>query len=170
MSVPTDARPVPGTLWPGEDIFTAVVRVPRSTGATAYGAKDAVGTQMAVAGAVRGPGRGAVLEAVTVIDNAAQKAALELYLFGAIPTEATDNSAYDPTDGDLLLSRGFVAIAATDYTSQLADNAIGTKLPGLPFSLIGDNTTLWLQLITSGTPTYEAGNTDLSLVLTFRRF
>lgn len=127
----------------------------------AYTAGDAVGAKRTIANAVRTPGTG-ILESVTILDRANQKAAMTLFIFDADPTAATitDNAAFVFSTDDLKVIAQ-VSIAASDYVTTNS-KALAQKT-GLGIALkAASGTTLYAALVTTGTPTYAA-TTDVQL-------
>jgi len=134
---------------------TTVKAVTPTVTAGAYVAKEAVGGRLEFANAVRVAAGSGTIHAVTIIDNASQSAELVLVLFNQAFTATNDNAAFDPSDADLLNCIGKIVVAATDYNA-FADNAVACKMGiGLPFEL-ASGTTLYGQLMCTGTPTYAA--------------
>jgi hypothetical protein len=127
----------------------------------AYSAGDAVGAKRTIANAVRTPGTG-VLESVTILDRANQKAAMTLFIFDADPTAATitDNAAFVFSTDDVKVIAQ-VNIAASDYVTTNS-KALAQKT-GLGVALkASSGTSLYAALVTTGTPTYAA-TTDVQL-------
>lgn len=133
----------------------------------AYTAGDAVGGKRTLTDALRTSNGSAILESITLLDRANQKAAMELIIFDSDPSAATitDNSAFVYSTDDLkVLAR--ITIAATDYVT-LNSKAIA-QLRGLGVTLKGanNNTNLYAALVTTGTPTYAA-TTDVQITFGF---
>lgn len=143
---------------------TAIKSQTPTVTAGAYHAKDAVGGLLTFANAARVAAGSGVIHAVTIIDNAAQSAELVLVLFDRTFTASADNAAFDPSDADLANCIGVIKITSTDYQA-LADNAVAcVKGIGLPYELPAAGTSLFGQLMCTGTPTYVAA-TDLTVKL-----
>lgn len=128
----------------------------------AYTAGDAVGAKRTLANAVRVSGGTGILDSVTLLDRANQKAAMELILFDSDPASATitDNAAFVYSTDDLkVLAR--ITIGPSDYVT-LNGKAIA-QLKGLSVALkIASGTSLFAALVTTGTPTFVA-TTDVQL-------
>jgi hypothetical protein len=132
--------------------------------AGAYSSGDAIGgllTFKNITTAGNGD-RGALVESVLIVDEAAQGADVDLVLFDRTFTATADNAAFDPTDADLLNCIGVVNIT-THYAFN--DNGISIERAfGLPIPSTTDGS-IYGQLVSRGTPTYAA-TTDVSAVVT----
>lgn len=130
----------------------------------AYTAGDAVGAKRTIAGALRTSNGSGILESITILDRANQKAAMELFIFDSNPAAATitDNAAFVFSTDDLKVL-AHVTIAATDYIT-VNSKAVAT-IKGLGITLKGADasTSLYAALVAVGTPTYAA-TTDLQLI------
>jgi hypothetical protein len=127
----------------------------------AYSAGDAVGAKRTIANAVRTQGTG-VLESVTILDRANQKAGMTLFIFDADPSAATitDNAAFVFSTDDVKVIAQ-VNIASSDYVTTNS-KAVAQKT-GLGVALkVASGTTLYAALVTTGTPTFAA-TTDVQL-------
>ncbi len=144
--------------------FTTVIAQTPTITAGAYHAKDAVGGLLTFANAGKGDAGTGIIQGVTIIDKSVQAAQLILVLFDQTFTATADNAAFAPSDADLANCIGTVTIAASDYVT-LSDNCVATKSNiGLPFKLPNGGTSLFGQLMCSGTPTY-ASTSDLTIKL-----
>lgn len=142
-----------------------VAVTPTISSSPAYTAKDAVGSLMTFANAVRASGGTGTLTSVQIVDknNTPQDAALDLVLFNATITGATDNAIFAPTDAEAATCIGIVPILASDYGDFSVNGIASRSGIGLDFVLAG--TSLFGQLVARGTPTYS-GTTDLVVTLT----
>lgn len=144
--------------------YTAGLKDTTAVSTSAYTAGDAVGGKRTITGALRTSNGSGILESITILDRANQKAAMELFIFDSDPTAATitDNAAFVFSTDDLKVL-AHVTIAATDYIT-INSKAIAT-IKGLGIALRGanSNTSLYAALVTTGTPTYVA-TTDLQLI------
>jgi hypothetical protein len=141
--------------------YTTVIKDTTVVTAAAYSAGNAVGAKRTIANAVRTPGTG-ILESVTILDRANQKAGMTLFIFDADPTNATitDKSAFVFSTDDLKVIAQ-VSFAASDYVTTNS-KAIAQKT-GLAIALkAASGTTLYAALVTTGTPTFAA-TTDVQL-------
>lgn len=120
----------------------------------AYTAGDAVGGKRTLSSALTSVGTG-ILESITILDRANQKAAMTLFIFDADPSAATitDNSAFVFSTDDLKVIAQ-INIAAADYVTTNS-KAIAQKT-GLGMTLKSAGTTLYAALVTTGTPTFAA--------------
>lgn len=129
----------------------------------AYSIGDAVGGKRTLTGALLKTNGTAILESVTILDRANQKAAMTLFIFDSNPAAATitDNSAFVFSTDDLKVIAQ-VSIGASDYVTTNS-KAIAQKT-GLGVALNGANGdgNLYAALVTTGTPTFAA-TTDVQL-------
>ncbi len=132
------------------------------TAASAYSAGNAVGAKRTFANALTAVGTG-VLESITLLDRANQSAAMTVIIFDADPSAATitDKSAFVYSTDDLKVL-GQINISASDYTT-LNSKAVAT-IRGIGLSLKSAGTSIYVALVTSGTPTFAA-TTDVQLIL-----
>ena len=129
--------------------------------AGAYSANEAVGGLITFTNVATTDSRGSgVIQSITIIDDAAQNAELELHLFDRTFTATTDNAAFDPTDADLENYIGYILVTTADYAGFVDNSAAHVSNVGLAFNLAG--TSLFGQLVTRGTPTYAATD-DLTI-------
>lgn len=142
---------------------------------SAYAAGDQVGPAstklLDVVSAPQGVTR---LVAVKIIDKGKQKAAIDVFLFNSLPTNATaDNAALDIADSEM--GAKFICILSVadgDY-KELANSAVACVVPAEPIPMRAaqnaaspDGRSLWFTLCTRGTPTYTS-TSDLILVFEF---
>ena len=133
----------------------------------AYGAGDLVGGKLTLTDIL--PAGGApvsMLVSAVVVDQANQKAALDLVFWKSDPsgTTFTDQAALDVADADNKKIAGVVSVLATDYVS-FADNAIATVKTSLPLFSSNGSRTLYMAVVSRGTPTYATA-TDMQITLT----
>jgi DNA-binding phage protein len=143
--------------------FTASIKDTTAVSTSpAYTAGDAVGGLRTLANAVLTAGTG-VLESITVLDRANQKAALEILIFDANPTAATitDNAAFVYSTDDLkVLAR--ISVGTADYIT-LNSKAVAL-IRGIGAVLkAASGTSLYAAVVTTGTPTFAA-TTDVQII------
>jgi hypothetical protein len=130
----------------------------------AYTSGDAVGAKRTITGALRTSNGSGVLESIQILDRANQKAAFDIYIFDANPTNATitDNAAFVFSTDDLKVI-AHISVAAADYVTTNS-KAVATK-GGLGVALKGadSSTSLYAAIVTTSTPTYAA-TTDLQVI------
>jgi len=134
-----------------------------TTTSTQYSANDVVGGELTLSGAVRANGGAAILQSLLVIDRANQKAPLTILIFDADPAGTyTDNAACPALGSDAPKLKRKINVAASDYETvggvAIADIAAISKVVKSAAT-----TNLWAVAITTGTPTYGANSTDLSI-------
>lgn len=130
--------------------------------AGAYSAQDVVGGLLEFPLVYPIPGHGALLEAITVIDEAGVMgaAAFHFVIFEREPAAAiADNAALSTlTDADALLIQAVIQVAAGDFRLLgLTSQDVATK-HGLTIPVQGrsKDTSLFAYLVTEGTPTFAA--------------
>lgn len=149
-----------------------------TTTAVAYSAGDSIGGLI-----LQNPGSrinmGRIND-VKIVDTLNQKPALTIFLFNAPPSASTitDNAPFDLHANDAAKVVGVIGIAAGDYptgdyvqvdTQGFADVTTQVDV-NWSNPLQGDTTdplvpTLWMAIVTSGTPTYGANATSLYVKL-----
>jgi hypothetical protein len=130
----------------------------------AYTAGDAVGGKRTLSNALLSAHTG-VLQSITVLDRANQKAPLDIFIFDADPTNATitDNAAFVFSTDDLKVI-AHVTVNASDYVTVNSKAMVSYGSLGIALSAAG--TTLYAAVVTSGTPTYAA-TTDVQVEFGF---
>lgn len=150
--------------------FTKSITVAPTVTAAAYSAGNLIGGKLTLAGATRNMTDGGgtntgVIQSLVLSDKANQKAAIDVVIFNADPTNTTfsDHAAVALNVADLPKVVGIIPILASDYSSlAAATNAVAcVRNVGLGFS-IPTGTSLWACLIARGTPTYSS-TSDLAL-------
>lgn len=130
--------------------------------ATPYTANDTVGGKQTIANAYRASGGSSVLQSLVILDNASQGAAFDIIFFNADPTAGiyTDNGAVTwSTDFPKVIGR--LAVVTGDYVTIAAKKI--AKITNIGLKLKGNATTsLFAVIVTTGTPTYAAG--DLNFI------
>lgn len=131
---------------------------------SAYGSGDRMGSLMTLTGVCPVKGGFARLEQVTVLDQAAQSAAFDIWFFSSSPTIASaDNAPFDLNDANAQLAVGMVKMTAAEYSAS-ASNSLGvTTSKGMKLQCAADSNTLYAICVSRGTPTYAAS----SLILNF---
>lgn len=134
-----------------------VVTITPTVDTNAFGSGDQISTKQTIDGASSGSGSGCNLEKVVVIDKDKQKSALKLFLFDDDPTVASvENAAADVSDAEVLAKCiGVVSIAAGDY-SDLNASSVATVSPRLGVRPKKGTNTLYMLIVSAGTPTYTA--------------
>jgi hypothetical protein len=103
---------------------------------------------------------GYLIQSVALVDQASQRAAIDVVFFNADPsaTTFTDQAALDIADADMDKIAGVASV--TTYAS-FADNAFG-QATNLGIVAVQPGDTLYACLVSRGAPTYAAAN-DLRL-------
>jgi len=132
--------------------------------AGAYVAADVVGGALTFSNAGRFVARSGVIMSVIVVDDAAVKDAMELWLFDTAPAAIADNAPFVVSAADLETCLGVIAIAAADFKDEATKAVATLKNVGLPYKLPVGSSDLIGYLVTRGTPTYT-GTDNLSVRL-----
>lgn len=128
-----------------------------TTSATAYTAGDQLGTELTLASILR-TGRGAVIQSGVLIDKAKIVGAVDLFLFSAATTPASDNAANSWSDADMANLLGVLhftdVIQSANNYAVLATNAPVVLKPG-------SGTSIFADLVTRTGHTFFGATTDL---------
>lgn len=184
------AVPVSGTFWqatqPVSGTVTAtigasenmlglvgssdiVVTVTPTVDTNIYAAGDLLFDSAAIANAVRANGYCAILDSVTIIDKADQKAAFTLILANAETDFGAANGAPNPDDTECATVIGWVPVVAADYFDLGAASVACIRNIGLLCKAGAATTSLYVAGVNgTGTPTFGAAS-DLVLQLGFVR-
>jgi hypothetical protein len=127
---------------------------------TAYTANDQLGTILTFANAVRQTGATGVIQAATLLDQAAVIGAVDLYLFDRTVTLAADNAAAAFSDADMLFCQGIISFPAPQGGTG---NSIATVVSGLGISCSA--TSLFGALVTRAGHTFFGAVTNLAVSL-----
>ena len=154
--------------------FTAVVEAtPTVSTSPAYTSGDSVGGKISLSPAVRAistpqvvVGTGTITS-VIITDKAKQSAEIDVIFFDTDPsnTTVTDNGALTIHDTDLL---NIVGIANVNTWKDFVDNSAGTTSATIAYPFVLNetsgtaDTTLYVALVTRGTPTF-ASTSDITL-------
>lgn len=128
---------------------------------TQYSSGDVIGAVNEIPLASVSSGLAIKLDTVVVLDKANQKASLDLVFFNENPATSigTDNNAYALDDTDLTKVVGRFSITGSDYVSSSTTNAEVTyRNVGLTLGLKAKSKSLWMAVISRGTPTYGSAS------------
>ncbi len=146
--------------------YSTVLTATPAVDTSAYGDGDLIGlSEIALPLAVRSDGlkpASGIIQAVIVTDLADQSADLDVYFFDRelTNTSFSDNDAWDVSDVDLLT---LIGVASLTSHRSLSDNSNSQLLNiGLPFVLPATSHTLYVVLVSRGTPTFGTAS-DLTL-------
>lgn len=145
-----------------------ILRPTITTTAPAYSANDVVGGVLAIPVGQGSPGIGEI-RSLSLSDNLNQSAAFSLLFFKSLPAGTyADNGAFAWGAGDINLYMGAIGILATDYTVFNSKGVVCVPTQvGVSWQVPpnGDKAVLYAVLVTTGTPTYAANATTLTLTL-----
>lgn len=142
-----------------------------TTASTSYTAGDQEGTELTFANAARVSAQGGVVVGAVLLDKpkvlSATPADIDLYLFTASVTGASDNAAFDDSDTDLGNYVGKIRFALGDWVSH-SSNAINERQSlSIPYTCAA--TSLFGILVCRTNHTFFGAVTDLRVALTVMR-
>jgi hypothetical protein len=144
-----------------------------TTTASAYTSGDVVGGVLTLSDAMRKVDGTGLLQSISVIDGANQKAALTILLFNANPSAGTytDNGACpsfvtNSADRAKLIRK--INIAGSDYET-IGSIAVAEITAISKHVSASGSKHLYAIIVTTGTPTYGANSTDLVVRFGFLR-
>lgn len=150
--------------------YKVITVTPTVSTSPAYTANDQVGGIQTITLPYEGGNRLATLLSVSLVDKAAQNAALTIFFFTELPTVASsDNAAFDLTDANMLKYAFHVNITASDYATSSSNSAACLGMSTVAKCALATGnaaTALYAVVKTTGTPTY-ASTTDLQFTYTF---
>jgi hypothetical protein len=135
--------------------------VPALLGGGAYSSGDQVGGVMEIEYAVETTERDhAVIDTIMVIDKSRQNAQLDILVFDTDPSasiSSIDNTVFSITDAGVELVVQTARLLPISYIDLITSSI--SKCPvKMPFRAKGGTRSLWMTLITRGTPTYLVGD------------
>lgn len=135
-----------------------------------YASGDVVGAPVEIADAVLSTKGIAILRTLVVLDKSNQKSAIDILLFNQNPgSVGSDNAALDLSSAQLDMLIGRISVAAAEYTTlKAATNAEATKLLEMLIPAKTKSTSIWVLVVSRGTPTYTT-TTALSLKFIMER-
>lgn len=165
------ARLDAGEAHAGEFGRNAVIITPTLVVDTAiYAALDIIGGELTLTNAMRVSGGSGILQAVTVIDDDNEKAAIDILLFNS-PLTGTkaDQGALSYSAADPAKILGRISVLNADYLTYVAASLAVAQIRGinLPVAASG-SANLYAIILAVATPTYTA-TTDLMVKFHFER-
>jgi hypothetical protein len=142
---------------PGQPVGSSVslVAVTPAISAAAYSAGQTIGGVMAFAGMASTGADGGILQSITATDGDGQGAAVDLYFFSATLANPPGNKAtWAISDADRATFLGHVSIAAGDWKTDNGKSLACVRSVGLLYKLAAGLSTLYVQAVNRGTPTY----------------
>lgn len=141
-----------------------VLTVSPTVDTSIYASGDAISTIQTLSAAFLSSDQSGILKQLIIADGDDQKSVLDIMFFESTVTGAVDNAAYAPSFADLKKSVGLIKVAAADYVT-IGTEALATINLTLNMQL-EQNTSLFFQIISRGTPTYTAAtNLQLKFVI-----
>ena len=122
---------------------------------SALDAGDVVSTTIEIPDAVDVSGGGSLLSSLTLLDEADQGAQLDVYFLRSNVSLGTVDSAPNISDANSREIIGVVSIATTDYVDFGGGKIATIRNIGLLLTAL-TGTSVYVTLVTSGTPTYGA--------------
>jgi hypothetical protein len=141
------------TMVPVSNDGTTIQVTPTIT-AGAYSAGDAVGELLELEEAAREAAGGGFITNITMVDKAGEEAETEFWFFSGSITDVDDNDAWEPAVADLLECVGFVSSGDGAYAAAGTPSLLSVECL-LRFDLPA-GTSLFLKVVTRGTPTYTS--------------
>lgn len=130
---------------------------------TPYTAGDALGAVFEVSEAARS---GGIIDTITVVDLAGQKATVDVVFFHAEPsTKTSDNAAFALAETDANKVLGTIRVADNTYIDLGSDAMATVSNSTIQFGATADGA-LYGQLIVRGSATYAANALRLRIGIT----
>lgn len=141
--------------WPvvAQSVLAELTFTP-DTGALAAG--DLVADTQELASVARLAGGIVYLQSITLLDQTDQKAELDVVFFRANQSMGTENNVPTISDANALDVVGVVTIVAGDYKDIGGASIAQIGNIGRMMKCAAGQTSLWVALVTRGTPTYGA--------------
>jgi hypothetical protein len=157
-----------GAQWvkqPQQTVRIQVNSAGLTTVTTSYTSGDQLGTELTFAGAASITGWGGVIVGATLIDKALKvnTGDVELWLFNAASTPASDNAAADWSDANILNLEGIIKFATADWRTN-ASNAVNNQ-QNLAIGYGCAATSLFGSLVTRQANGVFSAVTDLTVIL-----
>ena len=136
---------------------SALVAVTLSLDTSAYATGDVLADTQEIAGAVRVNGGSGILQNIILNDKDDQTAAaMDIFILSSNVSLGTENSAPSITDanGDAIL--GIIQISAGDWIDLGGCKVAMLRNLGIVVKAASDSTSLYLAVITRGSPTQTA--------------
>lgn len=144
----------------------AVVSVTPVIDTAAYGSGDRLGAIQVIDPIGLADSGICVLESISVLDLAAQSAAMDILFFNDLPTVASaDNAAISITDAEMAKCIGVYKVLAAGFTALTANSFGSFYNIGLTMKSAA-NSLLHAVVVSRGTPTYGVAN-GLTFTYTF---
>jgi hypothetical protein len=144
-----------------------VIDLTLTTDTNAYSAADVVAATQELAGAVLSLGGTAVVQSITLLDQADQTpAGYLLYFLKTNVAIGTENAAVSISDTNAIQILGVVSIAAADFVDLIGSRLACVKNIGLPIKAASDSTSVFVALVSvDATPTLAADSLRLKVGL-----
>lgn len=133
-----------------------------TTASTAYTAGDQLGSQWSFTSAARSSGGAGIIRAAALLDKADVIGGVDVYLFRASITPASDNAAVSFSDSDMDSWIGTIQLPYADDTG--ANRAAYAGGLQVPYDCSG-GTTLYAATVTRSGHTFFGATSDLRLSL-----
>jgi len=132
-----------------------------TTATTAYVLSDQLGTELEFASAVRATGGTGIITSAVLLDKANIVAGIDVFLFNATVTPASDNAANSFSDTDMAKCVGVLSLSGS-FNSALNRIVMASNVP-VPFSCAA--TSLFAHMVTRSDHTFFGAVGDLVLTL-----
>jgi hypothetical protein len=147
------------------DVKTAVIAATN----LAYAAGQQIGVPVEIKNAVEDSGSSGTVESISILDPAKQDAAVDILFFSQQPSTGADKAAWAPTAADLALLLGVVKVSATTPYADGAARSVGSigniglKIKAEKAAPAQSNTSIWVLVVSRGTPNYGASAPTLTI-------
>lgn len=134
-----------------------------------YASGDVVANPVEIPLVARLVGQPVHLRSIVLLDKSDQKSILDVVFLNANTTLGTLNAAVSVSDTNAETILGSVQLVAADYV-DLVGSAVATKIVSamLPMTPAAASKSIWVALISRGTPTYGAAS-DVKATFGFSR-
>lgn len=165
-AIPGDAT---NGLYVNVKARTKRVQVTPTIDTNIYTSGDCLGELVSIANATSYSGGGGKIVGVTVVDKTqAQRSAMDLYFYSQSVTQAGNNAPFAPSDADQLFLCAGISLGSWSYNTAFpgtplnsvafwpspASAATSVQTGSMPYVCAA--TTLYLQAVVRGTPTYTS--------------
>lgn len=159
------------TVEKGRPVFSmgAVLSVAMTTPTDSQDSGDVIAdTQLVSANAFLAPGGIAFVHHLQVIDTDDQKIALDVVFLRTSTSLGTEDAAPGMSDANGILARPrTISLTAGDYKDYGGFSVATAAQVGMMLQAPDNSTSLWLALVTQGTPTYSSGIITVNIGLIY---
>lgn len=134
----------------------------------AYAAGQQIGVPVEIKNAAEDSGSSGTIQSISIQDPAKQDAVLDIIFFDQAPSTGADKAAWAPTAADLAKILGVVKVVAANYSDGAAMSIgsvvnAGLKIKAGKAAPSQSNSSVWVLVVSRGTPNYGASAAKLAL-------